>query len=147
LKKQDPNIKIYAVEPTECPVPSKQRWGTHQIEGVGGGFIPSIFDISLLDGVVLVSSERAIWMTKRIPHDEGLSPGISSGANMKVCIRPHKRHPELKRVAMMLSDHGFRYSFTLFFGEVKAVSSPEHQHSTELTPQQREWLSKLEVIG
>lgn len=109
LKEQNPNIKIYAVEPTECPVISKQRWGTHRIEGVGDGFIPSIFDLSLLDGAILVSSERAIWMTKHIARDEGLFLGISSGANVEACLKLHKRHPELRRVATMLNDHGFRY--------------------------------------
>ena len=146
LKEQDPNIKIYAVEPAECPVLSKQRWGTHQIEGVGDGFIPSIFDLSLLDGVILVSSERAIWMTKRIARDEGLFLGISSGANVEACLRLHGRHPKLKRVATMFNDHGFRYFSTLLFGEVKAVSVPERPHPIELTPQQREVLSKIEVI-
>lgn len=146
LKEQNPNIKIYAVEPTECPVISKQRWGTHRIESVGDGFIPSIFDLSLLDGAILVSSERAIWMTKHIARDEGLFLGISSGANVEACLKLHKRHPELRRVATMLNDHGFRYFSTLLFGEVKEVSIPERPHPIELTTPQRELLSKLEVI-
>lgn len=146
LKKQNPNLKIYAVEPAECPVISKQRWGSHRIEGVGDGFIPSIFDISLLNGVILVSSERAIWMTKRIARDEGLFLGISSGANVEACLELHKRHPELKRVATMFNDHGFRYFSTLLFGEVKEISIPERPHAIELTLQQRKLLSKLEVI-
>ncbi len=146
LREQDPNIKIYAVEPAECPVLSKQRWGTHHIEGIGDGFVPSILDVFLLDGVILISSERAIWMTKRIARDEGLFLGISSGANVEACIRLHKRHPELKRVATMLNDHGFRYFSTLLFGEVKEISVPERPHPIELTPQQRAQLSKLEVI-
>jgi len=146
LKEQNPSIKIYAVEPAECPVVSKQRWGTHQIEGVGDGFIPSIFDLSLADGVILVSTERAIWMTQRIAHDEGLFLGISSGANVEACLKLHKRHPELKRVVTMLNDHGFRYFSTLLFGEIKEVSIPERPHVIELTHRQRELLSKLEVI-
>jgi len=146
LKEQNPSIKIYAVEPAECPVVSKQRWGTHQIEGVGDGFIPSIFDLSLPDGVILVSTESAIGMTQRIAHDEGLFLGISSGANVEACLKLHKRHPELKRVVTMLNDHGFRYFSTLLFGEMKEVSIPERPHVIELTHRQRELLSKLEVI-
>ena len=146
LKEQDPKIKVYAVEPAECPVLSKQRWGTHMIEGVGDGFIPSIFDISLLDGAILVSSENAIWMTKRIARDEGLFLGISSGANVMACLKLHERHPELKRIATMLNDHGFRYFSTLLFGEMKEVSVPERPHPIELTPKQQELLSKLEII-
>ncbi len=146
LKEQAPNIKVYAVEPTECPVLSKQQWGTHRIEGIGDGFVPSILDLSLLDGVILVSSERAIWTAKRIARDEGLFVGISSGANVEASIRLHERHPELKRVVTVLNDHGFRYFSTLLFGEMKEISIPERPHVVELTPQQRELLSKVEVI-
>jgi cysteine synthase A len=146
LREQNPNIKIYAVEPSECPVLSKQRWGTHQIEGIGDGFIPSIFDISLLNGVILVSSEDAIETTKRIAQAEGLFVGISSGANVTACLKLYERHPELKRIATMLNDHGFRYFSTLLFGETKEVNVPERPHPIELAPKQRELLSKLEII-
>lgn len=146
LKEQDPNIKVYAVEPVECPVLSRQRWGTHRIEGVGDGFVPSILDLSLLDGVITVSSERAIWITKRIARDEGLFVGISSGANVDAGLKLNEKHPELKRIATMLNDHGFRYFSTLLFGEMKEVSVPERLHKVELTPRQQELLSKIEVI-
>jgi cysteine synthase A len=146
LKEHDPRIKVYAVEPSECPVLSKQRWGTHSIEGIGDGFIPSILDLSVADGVITVSSERAIWMTKRMARDEGLFVGISSGANVEACIKLHRKHPELKRIVTMLNDHGFRYFSTLLFGEVKAVSIPERKHTVRLSPGQREAVSRLEVI-
>ncbi|MDI6884335.1 MAG: cysteine synthase family protein [Hadesarchaea archaeon] len=146
LKEQDPNIKVYAVEPVECPVLSKQRWGTHRIEGVGDGFVPSILDLSLLDGVITVSSERAIWTTKRIARDEGLFVGISSGANVDASLRLNEKHPELTRIVTMLNDHGFRYFSTLLFGEMKEIRVPERLHTLELTPHQRELLTKIEVI-
>jgi cysteine synthase A len=146
LKEHDPRIKVYAVEPSECPVLSRQRWGTHSIEGIGDGFIPSILDLSVADGVITVSSERAIWMTKRMARDEGLFVGISSGANVEACIKLHRKHPELKRIVTMLNDHGFRYFSTLLFGEVKAVSIPERKHTVKLSPGQREAVSRLEVI-
>ncbi len=146
LKEQDPNIKIYAVEPTECPVLSKQRWGTHRIEGIGDGFIPSIFDISLLDGTILVSSGEAIWTTKHIARAEGLFLGISSGANVAACLKLHKRHPELKRMVTMLNDHGFRYFSTLLFGEIKEVRITERERVIKLSPEQQKVLSRLEII-
>jgi cysteine synthase A len=147
LKEQDPNIKIYTVEPIECPVLSKQRWGSHSIEGIGDGFIPSIFDVSLLDGVILVSSEEAIWTTKRVAREQGLFVGISSGANVAACFKLHDRHLELKRIVTMLNDHGFRYFSTLLFGEVKKVEIPERKRVVKLTPKQRAVISKLETIG
>lgn len=146
LKGRDPKIKVYVAEPAECPAVSKQQWGTHQIEGIGDGFIPSIFDLSLLDGAILVSSQEAIWMTKHIAREEGLFLGISSGCNVAACLKLNDRHPELKRVVTMLNDHGFRYFSTLLFGEMKEVSVPERPHPIELDPKQRELISKLEII-
>ncbi|MEM3421100.1 MAG: cysteine synthase A [Candidatus Hadarchaeum sp.] len=146
LKEKNPKIKIYLVEPSESPVLSKQRWGTHQIEGIGDGFIPSILDISVLDGVILVDSKNAIGMTRRLAREEGLFVGISSGANVKACLKLHKRHPELKRIVTMLNDHGYRYFSTAVFGEVKIVEIPKRPHPIEITTEQRRILSKLEVI-
>jgi cysteine synthase A len=146
LKERNPKIKVYAVEPAECPVLSKQRWGTHSIEGVGDGFIPSILDLPVLDGVITVSSERAIWMTKRIARDEGFFVGISSGANVEACLKLHRKHLELKRVVTMLNDHGFRYFSTLLFGEVKEIEIPRRSTRVRIPAHQRSILSKLEII-
>lgn len=146
LKEKNKRIKIYAVEPTECPVLSKQKWGTHRIEGIGDGFIPNILDLSLVDGVITVSSERAIWMTKRIARDEGLFIGISSGANVQACLKLHRKRPRLKRVVTMLNDHGFRYFSTLLFGEMKEIKIPERPHPIKITKEQRKFLSKMDII-
>ncbi|MEM2908413.1 MAG: cysteine synthase A [Candidatus Hadarchaeales archaeon] len=146
IKERNANIKVYAVEPAECPVLSKQRWGSHRIEGIGDGFVPSIFDISVLDGVILVSSEEAIQMTRRLAMEEGLFVGISSGANVAACLKLHDRHPELKRMVTMLNDHGFRYFTTPLFGEKKEITIPEREHRIELTAEQRKILSRLEII-
>jgi len=43
LKKKNPNICLYAVEPAEAPMLTKRRWGSHKIEGIGDGFIPKIW--------------------------------------------------------------------------------------------------------
>jgi cysteine synthase A len=146
LKEQSERIKIYAVEPSECPVLSKQKWGTHRIEGVGDGFIPSILDLSIVDGIITVSSDRAIWMTKRIAQDEGLFVGISSGANVESCFKLHRKHPELRRAVTMLNDNGFRYFSTPLFGEIKEIKVPKRPHPVRITREQRRILSRLEVI-
>lgn len=146
LKERDSNLKVYAVEPAECPVLAKQRWGSHRIEGVGDGFIPSIFDISILDGVILVSSEEAIQMARRLAREEGLFVGISSGANVVACNKLYDKHPQIKRIVTMLNDNGLRYFTTPLFGEVKEIKIPEREHPINLTVQQGKILSKLEVI-
>jgi len=146
LKERDPDIKVYAVEPAECPILSKQRWGSHRIEGIGDGFVPSIFDISILDGVILVSSEEAVKMARRLAMEEGLFVGISSGANVMACIKLYNRRPDIKRMVTMLNDHGFRYFTTPLFGEVKEMKVPEREHPIKLTEKQRKVLSRLEII-
>jgi len=146
LKEKNPRIKIYAVEPAECPVLTKQRWGTHNIEGVGDGFIPSILDLSIIDGAITVTSDRAIWMTKRIARDEGIFVGISSGANVQACLKLHRKHRKFKRIVTMLNDHGFRYFSTLLFGEVKGTQVPKRSSKIKIPPLQRKMLSKLEII-
>lgn len=146
LKEQNPEIKIYAGEPAECPILSKQRWGSHRIEGVGDGFVPSIFDLSVLDGVILVSSEEAMEMTRRIHREEGLFVGISSGANVVACHKLYDFNPQIKRVVTMLNDDGFRYFETPLFGVRKKIKIPKRKHPLQLSPRQKKILSKLGII-
>ncbi len=51
LKERVPGVKIYAVESTECPILSRQQWGSHEIQGIGDGFVLQILDLGLIDGV------------------------------------------------------------------------------------------------
>ncbi len=146
LKERNPRVKVYVAEPAECPLLSKQRWGSHRIEGIGDGFIPSILDLSVLDGVITVSSDEAIEMTQQLIREEGLFVGISSGANVKCCLKLHRRHPELRRVVTMLNDHAFRYFSTRLFGVRKELKVPERPHPISVTPEQRRHLSRLEII-
>ncbi|MEM3061674.1 MAG: cysteine synthase family protein, partial [Candidatus Bathyarchaeia archaeon] len=128
LRERNPKVKIYAVEPTEAPLLSKRRWGSHRIEGIGDGFIPRNLDLSILDGIVTVTSNEAIEMSRRLIREEKLLAGISSGANVAAAIKVVKKHPELKHVVTMLNDTAMRYFSTLLFGVEKRLEIPEREH-------------------
>lgn len=128
LRERNPAVALYAVEPTEAPMLSKRRWGTHKIEGIGDGFVPRNLDLSLLTGVVTTTSGESINMVKRFALEEGIFCGISSGCNVAAAVKIARRHPELKTIATMINDSGQRYLSTELYGEKKEVEIPEREH-------------------
>ena len=103
LKKEWPNLRVFAVEPTLSPVLSGGDPGPHPIQGIGAGFIPAIMDTSLLDGVIQVDPADAKEMARRSAREEGLLVGISSGATLAAI---KQKLPELGGNARVL---GFNY--------------------------------------
>jgi cysteine synthase A len=148
LRKQKPKVKLYAAEPAECPLLSRREWGEHKIEGIGDGFVPRDLDLSLLDGIVTVTSDEAMAMARRLAKEEGIFCGISSGANVVAAMKVAKRHPEMKRIVTMICDSGQRYFSTELCGAPKHVESPEREHPMdEYTRQQLDkYQSGWEII-
>src|SRR5438093_1228193 len=72
LKAHDPAVQAYAVEPSEAPLISEQRWGTHGVPGIGDGIIPPNLDLDLMDGIVVVSTDDALAMALRLAREEGM---------------------------------------------------------------------------
>ena len=128
LREKKPAVKVYAVEPAECPLLSRRTWGTHKIEGIGDGFIPPVLDVSLLNGVVLTTSDESIAMAKRLAREEGIFCGISSGCNVVAALKVARRHPELGMIVTMINDNGLRYFSTELCGETVELESPEREH-------------------
>ena len=128
LRKKNPNISVYAVEPTEAPMLSKRKWGSHRIEGIGDGFIPRNLDVSLITGIITTTSEEAIGMAKKIVLEEGIFCGISSGCNIIAAIKVAKKHPEFKSIVTMINDSGQRYFSTELCGEKKKLEIPVREH-------------------
>jgi len=128
LRERNPDVALYAVEPTEAPILTKRQWGTHKIEGIGDGFVPRNLDLSLLTGVVTTTSRESIDMAKRLALEEGIFCGISSGCNVAAAVKIAKRHPELKTIVTMINDSGQRYLSTELCGEKKEVEIPKREH-------------------
>src|SRR5256714_2602681 len=128
LREQNKKVKLYAGEPAECPLLSRREWGEHKIEGIGDGFVPRDLDLSLLSGVVTITSDEAIAMARRLAKEEGIFCGISSGANVVAAIKGAARHPKMKRIVTMICDTGQRYFSTELCGSPKHVESPVRDH-------------------
>lgn len=109
LKKSFPNLKVFAVEPELSPVLSGGAPGPHPIQGIGAGFIPSIMNTSLLDGVIQVSKDEAFAFTTRSANEEGLFVGVSSGAALAAVNKKLKDFPAGSRILTFCYDTGERY--------------------------------------
>lgn len=103
LKAQFPQLKVFAVEPTQSPVISGGQPAPHPIQGIGAGFIPKNLDTSLLDGVIQIDAEPAREYARRCACEEGMLVGISSGATLAAIAL---KLPELPAGAKVL---GFNY--------------------------------------
>jgi cysteine synthase A len=114
-----------AVEPSSSPVITQRlasqtlRPGPTRIQGIGAGFIPGTLDLSILDRVEQVSDDDALEMARRLPKEEGILGGISSGAAVAVAVRLGKL-PEFagKTIVTVLPDAAERYMSTSLFEEV-----------------------------
>jgi cysteine synthase A len=116
IRPKNPEFKVIAVEPKDSPVISGGKPGTHKIQGIGAGFVPKNLDTSLVDEVITVSNDDAFDWARKLAKIEGISAGISSGANLcaaaQVAARPEFRGKRIVTVACSL---GERYLSTLLF--------------------------------
>ena len=113
LKKHNPNIRIIAAEPASSAVLSGGKAGPHKIQGIGAGFVPAIYDASVVDEVIPVDNNDAIRSSRELASAEGLLVGISAGAAIAAATQIAKR-PENrgKTIVALLPDTGERYLST-----------------------------------
>lgn len=118
LKSQNPQVRVVAVEPAGSPVLSGGTAGSHQIQGIGAGFVPTVLDTGIYDEVIPVENEAAMDTGRRIGKREGVLVGISSGAAVWAAIQLAKR-PENhgKTIVALLPDTGDRYLSTPLFAD------------------------------
>jgi cysteine synthase A len=116
LKQRKPGIRIVCVEPAESPVLSGGEPGPHKIEGVGVGFVPPLWEPSLVDEIVPIATDDAKAMTRRLAREEGLFAGTSSGANVLAAIQVGRRLGDGKTVVTLLPDSGLKYLNTDVYG-------------------------------
>ena len=116
LKKQNPAVKVVAVEPKDSPVLSEGRSGAHKIQGIGAGFVPEVLDTAVYDEIIPVSNEDAFAAGRLVGRREGILVGISSGAALHVAIQLAKRPENAgKTIVALFPDTGDRYLSTPLF--------------------------------
>lgn len=112
LRQHRPDIHTVAVEPAESPVLSEGRTGAHQIEGIGIGFVPPLWDPTDASEIMTVTTREAKEMARRLAREEALFAGASSGANVVAAIRLAERLGPSSTVATILVDSGLKYLTT-----------------------------------
>ena len=118
LKSKNPDIKVIAIEPTDSPILSEGRAGSHKIQGLGAGFVPNTLNTKIYDEVITVSNEDAFATGREVARQEGLLVGISSGAALWVATQVAKRPENAgKNIVVILPDTGERYLSTPMFNE------------------------------
>lgn len=115
FKRQKPTLKIYGVEPAASPVLSGGNPGPHKIQGIGAGFVPEVLRRDLIDEVIKISNEEAMTIARRLPREEGLLVGISSGAAVAAALQVARKLGPGKKVVAIAPDTGERYLSTELF--------------------------------
>lgn len=112
LKRHNPAIKIYAVEPAESPVLSGGQPGAHDIEGIGIGYTPPLWNPDLVDDVLSVKTSDAKDMARQLARQEGIFAGTSSGGNVQAAIKVAKELGPHATVVTLMIDSGLKYVST-----------------------------------
>ncbi|WP_216320062.1 cysteine synthase A [Deinococcus aestuarii] len=115
LKRQDPGVRVVAVEPARSNVLSGGERGEHGFQGMGPGFIPENLDRSVIDEIIPVWEEDAYPLARRLAREEGVFVGMSSGAMAWAALEVARRLGPGKRVATIACDTGARYLTTSLF--------------------------------
>ena len=118
LKEKNPKVKVVAVEPAKSPVLSGGQAGKHNIQGIGGGFVPNTLDTQIYDEIIKVEDEEAYEEARRFARSEGILVGISAGAALKAAhILSQRPENKGKTIVVIIPDSGDRYLSTPLFAE------------------------------
>ncbi|OYW71816.1 MAG: cysteine synthase A [Aerococcus viridans] len=120
LKEANADTVVWGGEPTDSPLLSEGKAGSHKIQGIGANFIPDVLDQNVLDKVVTISNDDAINAAIEVAKTQGIFAGISSGANYVAATRLAKELGKGKVVVTVFPDSGERYLSTGFFGDGSA---------------------------
>nr|HPZ89485.1 pyridoxal-phosphate dependent enzyme [Flavihumibacter sp.] len=109
LKQHFPQLKVFAVEPELSPVLSGGSPAPHPLQGIGAGFVPSIYHAAVIDGVIKVGKDESFLFTQRAAKEEGIFGGISSGASLAAVAKKLPEIPKGSKVLTFNYDTGERY--------------------------------------
>ena len=112
LRRHDPKVRAWAMEPEESPILSQGRTGGHRIEGIGIGFVPPLWQPDLVEGVISVRSRDAHAMARRLAREEALFGGASSGGNVVAALQIAEQLGPGATVATLMVDSGLKYLTT-----------------------------------
>lgn len=120
MKSRKPGFWTVAVEPADSPVLSGGAPGPHKIQGIGAGFVPKILKTELIDEIVRVTNDEAFAMARRMPKEEGLLVGISSGAAVHAALQVAREPKHAgKLIVVVLPSFGERYLSTMLFDDLR----------------------------
>ena len=118
LKARKPGVKIVAVEPADSPVLAGGKPGPHELQGIGGGFIPEVLNTGVYDEILPVTGDEACAAVRELSRREGVLAGFSAGAALHAAIALARRpENEGKTIVTLLPDSGERYLSTRLFSE------------------------------
>jgi cysteine synthase A len=119
IKQRKPSFQVIAVEPSNSPILSGGKPGSHKIQGIGAGFIPDVLRQDLIDEIIQVDDAEAIEYGRRLAREEGLLSGISSGAALSAAIVVGKRPENADKLIVMIQpSFGERYLSTALFQDL-----------------------------
>jgi len=126
LRKVNPNVRLFAMEPSESRTILCGEVALHQIEGISDGFVPGIFarHRHLVSGETAVASADAVAEMRKLARTRGLFCGPSSGAHLLAARRIRERHPELETVVTILDDEGEKYLHDFFMHPAPGADQP-----------------------
>jgi len=123
LKQKNPSVHVVAVEPTDSAVLSGGDPSPHKIQGIGAGFIPAIYDSTVVDEVICVTNEESIDTARRLAREEGIFVGISAGAAMCAAMTIAARAEfRGQRIVTVAPDFGERYLSHPVFSEISEAA-------------------------
>lgn len=118
LKARNPKVEIIAVEPADSPVLSGGKPGSHKIQGIGAGFVPTVLNRDVIDRVMTVTNEQAFTAARRLAVEEGILAGISAGAACHIaCELSRSPKNQGKTIVFIMCDTGERYLSTELYSQ------------------------------